>query len=166
MIWGIVSDSSCDLLMKDFESDRVRFESVPLRIQVGEREFVDNDELVVPEMLAAMSQESSAASSACPSPGDFAQAFEAAECSVCFTISGNLSGTYNAAVMARDMVLEEHPEKKICVIDSKSTAGAMVLLIRKAQELMEAAEGPEAFEDVCDQLRLLQHLLVLKINLI
>ena len=156
MIWGIVSDSSCDLLMKDFESDSVRFETVPLRIQVGEQEFVDNDELVVPEMLAAMSQESSAASSACPSPGDFAQAFEAAECSVCFTISGNLSGTYNAAVMARDMVLEEHPEKKICIIDSKSTAGAMVLLIRKAKELMEAAAGAEEFEDICDQLRLQQ----------
>lgn len=156
MIWNIVSDSSCDLLMKDFESDRVRFETVPLRIQVGEQEFVDNDGLIVPEMLAAMSQESSAASSACPSPGDFAQAFEAAECSVCFTISANLSGTYNAAVMARDMVLEEHPEKKICIIDSKSTAGTMVLLIRKAKELMEAAAGPEEFDDICDQLRLQQ----------
>ena len=156
MVWNIVSDSSCDLLMKDFESDRVGFVTVPLRIQVGEQEFVDNDDLVVPDMLAAMSRETSAASSACPSPGDFAQAFEAAECSVCFTISGNLSGTYNAALMARDMVLEEHPEKKICVIDSKSTAGAMVLLIRKARELMEAASGPEAFDDICDQLRLQQ----------
>ena len=35
--------------------------------------------------------------------------------------------------MARDLVLEEHPEKRICVIDSRATAGAMVLLIRRAQ---------------------------------
>ena len=141
--------------MASFESDRVRFETVPLRLQVGEREFLDNDDLVVPDLLDAMNQEKTASSTACPSPVAFARAFEAGDCTVCFTISSNLSGTYNAAVMGREMVLEEHPEKKICVIDSKSTAGAMVLLIRKAKELMEAGEAGD-FEGICDQLRLYQ----------
>lgn len=156
MLWNIVNDSSCDMLMSAFESDSVRFETVPLRIQVGDREFVDNDGLVVPELLAAMDQEKTAASTACPSPEAFARAFAAGECTVCFTISANLSGTYNAAVLGREMVLEEHPEKKICIIDSKSTAGAMILLTRKAKALMEAAHGPEDFEDICDQLRMYQ----------
>ena len=138
MIWNIVSDSSCDLQSRDFSSDRVRFELVPLRIQVGEREFVDNDDLVVPDLLAAMAEEKSASSTACPSPEAFARAFAAGDRTVCFTISANLSGTYNAAVLGREMVLEEHPEKEVCIIDSKSTAGAMVLLIRRARELMEA----------------------------
>ena len=155
MTWNIVSDSSCDLRMAAFESDRVRFETVPLRIQVGEREFLDNDDLVVPDLLDAMSQEKSASSTACPSPAAFARAFEAGDCTVCFTISSNLSGTYNSAVMGREMVLEEHPEKKVCIIDSKATAGAMLLLIRKAKELMEADETGD-FEDICDQLRLYQ----------
>ena len=57
--------------------------------------------------------------------------------------------------MARDMVLEEHPEKKICVIDSKSTAGDMVLLVRRAQALLQAEEEPD-FDTVCDQLRTYQ----------
>ena len=57
MIWNIVSDSSCDLRTSDFQSDSVLFHSVPLRIQVGEREFVDNDALEVPEMLEAMAAE-------------------------------------------------------------------------------------------------------------
>ena len=155
MTWNIVSDSSCDLRMAAFESDRVRFETVPLRIQVGEREFLDNDDLVVPDLLDAMSQEKSASSTACPSPAAFARAFETGDCTVCFTISSNLSGTYNSAVMGREMVLEEHPEKKVCIIDSKATAGAMVLLIRKAKELMEADETGD-FEGICDQLRLYQ----------
>ena len=43
MIWNIVSDSSCDLRTEDFSSDKVAFELVPLRIQVGSQEFVDND---------------------------------------------------------------------------------------------------------------------------
>ena len=152
MIWNIVSDSSCDLRTSAFHSDRVLFHSVPLRIQVGDQEFVDNDDLSVPEMLRAMAAEKSASSSACPSPADFAKAFEAGDCTVCFTISSNLSGTYNSAIMARDMVLEEYPEKRVCVIDSRATAGAMVLLIRRAQALMEAAGDDGDFDALCQQL--------------
>ena len=39
MAWNIVSDSSCDLRMTGFESDSIRFETVPLRIQVGATEL-------------------------------------------------------------------------------------------------------------------------------
>jgi len=156
MTWNIVSDSSCDMRMSDFHSDKVRFETVPLRLQVGDLEFIDADGLDTAELLSAMAAEKTASSTACPSPAAFARAFEKGECTVCFTISTNLSGTYNSAVMARDLVLEEHPDKQICVIDSKATAGSMVLLIRRAKELMEAASTPEDFEDICDQLRLYQ----------
>lgn len=156
MTWNIVSDSSCDLRMRDFVGEQVHFETVPLRLVVGDREFIDNDELEVPELLAAMAAEKTASSTACPSPAAFARAFEKGGKTVCFTISANLSGTYNAAVMGREMVLEEHPEKEICVIDSKATAGAMVLLIRKARELMEADPEGKGFEGICSQLRLYQ----------
>ena len=153
MIWNIVSDSSCDLRMSAFEAEEgLRFETVPLRIQVGEREFMDDDQLDVPEMLAAMSAEKTAASTACPSPAAFARAFENGDCTVCFTISSKLSGTYNAAVLGRELALEEHPEKKIFVMDSKSTAGAMVLLIRKARELMKADTTGD-FDGICEKLR-------------
>lgn len=155
MIWNIVSDSSCDLVSGDVSSEFVQFESVPLQLQVGERAFVDNEELDVPVLLTAMADEKTASSTACPSPAAFAKAFEKGDKTVCFTISGNLSGTYNAAVLGREMVLEEHPEKEICVIDSKSTAGVLVLLIRKTKELIE--ENPEInFEELCGKLRMYQ----------
>ena len=153
MICKIVSDSSCDLRMSEFGGGEILFETVPLRLQVGEREFIDNDSLEVPQLLGAMAQEKAAASTACPSPAAFAKAFEDGDRVVCFTISANLSGTYNAAVLGRDMALEEHPEKEICVIDSKATAGAMILLVRRAKTLLEAGGD---FEDVCAQLRLYQ----------
>ena len=127
MTWNIVSDSSCDLRTASFHSSCVRFETVPLRIQVGGREFVDDDALSVPALLSAMAVEKAASSSACPSPADFAGAFERGDRTVCFTLSSQLSGTYHAACIAREMVLEEHPEKQICVIDSRAAAGAMVL---------------------------------------
>lgn len=155
MTYNIVCDSSCDLQPTALQPGRVNLETVPLRITVGEREFTDNAELSIPMLLAEMAAEKSASGTACPSPAAFARAFETADCSICFTISSNLSGTYNAAVMGRNMVLEEHPEKKVCVIDSKSTSGAMVLLVRKAQALLVAEEEPD-FDAVCDQLRTYQ----------
>ena len=149
MTWTIVSDSSCDLRKASFHSDLVRYESVPLRLQVGDQTFVDDDDLSVPALLAAMAAEKAASSSACPSPADFARAFETGDRVICFTISSGLSGTYHAACIARDLVLEEHPEKQILVMDSRTAAGAMVLLIRRARALIEAGED---FEAVCSQL--------------
>ena len=107
MIWNIVSDSSCDLPVSEFHSDSILFHSVPLRIRVGEQEFVDDDALEVPEMLAAMAAEKSASSSSCPSPADFARAFEAGDCTVCFTISSQLSGTYHRHLQVR-LFLPDH----------------------------------------------------------
>ena len=69
------------------------------------------------------------------------------------TISSQLSGSYNAAMAARDLVLAEHPEKKIFVLDSRATSGAMILLLRKAAEL---AEQGLPFEDLCAELQVCQ----------
>lgn len=155
MTWNIICDSSADLPSNGGAGDRVRYTSVPLRILVGNQEFVDDENLNIALLLETMKEDKGASSTACPSPGAFAQAFSEADCSICFTISSNLSGTYSAAVMGRDIALEEHPEKKICVIDSKSTAGCLVLLARRAKELIEAEEDPD-FESICAQLRLYQ----------
>ena len=153
MMWNIVSDSSCDLLPGDLDSEQVRFEVVPLHLQAGGRTFVDDSTLETSALLTAMAEEKTASSTACPSPAAFAQAFEQGDKTVCFTISSNLSGTYNAALLGREMALEAHPDKEICVIDSRATAGAMVLLIRRAKALMEAGVD---FQDICARLRMYQ----------
>ena len=155
MTWNIVCDSSCDLKGAVLQPDRLRLEVIPMRISVGGKDWMDDETLSAPSLLDAMKEKKTASSTACPSPAAFAKAFEEADCSLCFTISGSLSGTYNSAVLARDMVLEEHPEKKICVIDSKSTAGVMVLLTQKAQELIEHSDDPD-FEEICNSLRIYQ----------
>ena len=86
MVWNIVCDSSCDLRATDVKSESVQFETVPLRLQVGAREFLDNDQLEVPDLLQAMAAEKSASSTACPSPAAFARAFEKGDRTICFTI--------------------------------------------------------------------------------
>lgn len=65
---------------------------------------------------------------------------------IALTISSNLSGSYNAAVAARTMVLEEHPEKKIFILDTLSCSGALAGAAELANKLI--GEG-QAFEDIC-----------------
>ena len=141
MTWKLVSDSSSDLVTGQLTSTVADFEVVPLCLRVGEQEFWDTAELDVLGLLNAMAAEKGPCTTACPSPEAFAEVFRKADRTICTTISQNLSGTYQAACLAREMVLEEFPEKKIAIIDSFSTAGEEVLILRKARALIE--EDPE-----------------------
>lgn len=136
MSWIIVSDSSCDIRTLENAAPDVRFATVPLKIRVGEREFVDNALLDTAGMMSAMHNYNGASTTACPSPEEWAEKFMMADNVLAITISSNLSGSYNSAFVAKDMVLEHHPEKNIYVLDSLSTAGEMVLAIWKANELI------------------------------
>ncbi|WMJ83275.1 DegV family protein [Oscillospiraceae bacterium LTW-04] len=135
--WQLVSDSSCDLNPDNFDTGAIPFSTVPLKILVGDQEFVDLPQTDPHEMLAAMKNFSGASSSACPSPYAFAEQFLKAAHTIAVTITSGLSGSYNCAVQAMNMVLDEHPEKKIHVVDSRSAAGSMVLILRQLKLLIE-----------------------------
>lgn len=148
MTWKIVADSSCDLQEGLLCVPEVSFSIVPLKIRVGEREFVDDPSLDVAEMMRALADYQGPSSSACPSPEEWAAEFETADNTIVIAMTSALSGTYNSALVARDMVLEKHPEKKIHVIDTRSTGGHMVLLARKVNQLIAMGLS---FEEVCEE---------------
>lgn len=150
MTWNIVADSSCDLKASDIQSQQLHFEVVPLKIIIGEDEYIDDGNLSIPQLLQDMDACKTGSSTACPSPEDFKRVFETADCTVCVTISGQLSGTYNAALLGRSMVLEEYPDKQICIIDSKGASGMLALIVLRAQQLIEAGKS---FEEVSAALR-------------
>ena len=125
MAWMIVSDSSCEIRELENPAPGVQFALVPFKIRVGEREYVDLATLNTQQMLQAMTDYNGASTTACPSPEEWAEYFLQADNVFALTISSNLSGSYNAAMAAREMVLEEHPEKKIFVLDTLSCSGAL-----------------------------------------
>ena len=135
MTWNIVLDSSCDLTPQHALKN-AEIKIAPLTIRVGDKEFVDDETIDVPMLLDAMEKEKSASSTACPPPAAFYEHFVTADNVICICITSNLSGTYNAAVQAAEMVKEEYPEKNIHVINSWSTAGEMVLIAHKADQLI------------------------------
>lgn len=136
MKWAVVTDSASDMAcMKAELSDGVIFDTVALKLNVGDREFVDDEKLDVDDMMEALASHSGKSGSAAPSPGEWKEVFEKADNIVAITISGSLSGSYSSAKAGMDVVLEEHPDKNILLIDSKSTGGGMMLLAKKALEL-------------------------------
>ena len=53
------------------------------------------------------------------------------------TLSGKLSGSYNSALLAKNMYQEEHPDTKIEIVDSQSASCGQMLLALKIKELKE-----------------------------
>ncbi len=64
---------------------------------------------------------------------------------ICF--SSGLSGTYNNACLAADMVMEEHPDCKITVIDSRCASMGEGLLVHKAVMLQKAGKSMDETAD-------------------
>ena len=100
----IVSDSSSNI----YAMDGVDFASAPLRISTTEKEYIDTADLDVAGMVDDLSSYKGRSSSACPGVGDYLAAFDGYDEIYCVTISGNLSGSYNAAMTAKQQYEEEH----------------------------------------------------------
>ena len=138
MKWNIVTDSSCDMFGFDKDHENIVFSSVPFTISVGDENFIDDQNLDVDGMIDSMDACAQASHTACPSPHAWLEKFEQEGNVIAITISSKLSGSYNSACAAKDMVLENQPDKKIAVIDSRSTGPEMVLLVKKICEIIES----------------------------
>jgi DegV family protein with EDD domain len=96
---------------------------VPITVHFGEEVFetgVDIDEKMVFERI---DREGVLPTTAAPSPGKFAEAYRAAfeedgaDAVICFTVSGEVSATYDAARVAAQDIM---PDKDITVVDTLS----------------------------------------------
>ena len=144
MSYKIVLDS-CGELPEHLKSDN-RYEIVPLELQVGEERMWDDETFDQKNFLQKVAACPTCPKSACPSPERYMQAFDcAAEDIYVVTLSGNLSGSYNSAYLARSMYLEKNPDKKIHVFDSCSASIGETLIAEKIQESEEAGKS---FEEV------------------
>lgn len=128
----IVADSSANLM----ELKTVAFDVAPMKIITAEREFVDNRELDLNEMIRFFMSYKGRSQTSCPNPEDWLTAFGDAEDIFCVTITSGLSGSYNAACIAKDMYEAEHPGRRVFVIDSLSAGPELTLIVEKLEEMI------------------------------
>ncbi len=141
----IVADSSADVLTLK----TIPFESVPLKIITAEREYVDDETLHVEEMVYDLAHYKGRSSSSCPNADEWLMAFGDADEVYCVAITATLSGSYNAACLAKQTYEEEFPNRRVYVLNSLSAGPELQLLVEKLQELTVAGLP---FDEVCAQI--------------
>ncbi len=108
---------------------------VPLTLTVNGYTFTDDGKMPQKELVARIAQDPDVPKTACPSPEAFYKAYDCgAEHIYAVTLSAELSGSYQSAVVAANMYLEEHPGAKIHVFNSVSASVGEGLTVLKITE--------------------------------
>lgn len=137
MSYKVVIDS-CGELPAAYKEDS-RFESVPLTLTVEGEDIVDDETFDQKSFLAKVAASPSCPRSSCPSPERYRQAFDCdADHIYGVTLSAELSGSYNSAMLGRQLLSEEKPDKKVYVFNSRSASVGETLIALKIQECEEA----------------------------
>lgn len=155
MSWALIADSSCNLRTYQPTAANCTFALAPLKILVAGEEFVDDAALDVSALNRRVAAESSASGSSCPSAGEWAELFGLADNVIAITISANLSGSFEAAQMGRNLVMDAYARvhdgqiagKNIFILDSKAAGGKLELIVRLIDRYLTT--NPDAtFEQV------------------
>ncbi|MGL5312351.1 MAG: DegV family protein [Peptostreptococcaceae bacterium] len=132
----IITDGSCDLPKEVIE--RANPGVVGINVCFGEECFVGGVDIDETTFYKKMKENKELPKTSSPSPDRFIELYKCEEEELLvFTLTSKLSGTYSNAVLAKTMYLEEHPEKRIEVIDSESGSIGVALMILKCNELIE-----------------------------
>lgn len=132
MKFRIIGDSCCDFTKEDLAKGY--FVSVPLTLTVGDVDIIDDENFNQEYFLKLMSDCETCPKSACPSPDAYIDKFQDADDIYIVTLSSKLSGSFNSALVARQIYLENHLNVNIHVFDSKSAAAGEHLICEKIEE--------------------------------
>ena len=137
MSYKIVIDS-CGELLDEWKQDP-RFESVALILSVDGVNIIDDETFDQADFLKRVAECPECPKSACPSPERYMRAFDCeAEHVYAVTLSAELSGSYNSAVLGKNLLQEDHPDRQIHIFNSKSASVGQTLIAMKIQECEEA----------------------------
>lgn len=152
MSYKIVVDSCCEL-PEEFANDP-RFERVPLGLEVGDYQILDDENFNQAEFLRKVAECPTCPKSSCPSPERFMEAYHVdAEHIYVVTLSSHLSGSYNSAMVGKNLYLEKYGEKKIHVVDSESASGGEYQIALKLMELEEQGLPFETIVETIENFR-------------
>lgn len=139
----IVADSSANIL----SLKTVPFASAPLKVITADREFTDDDGLDVDAMVSWFDGYKGKSKTSCPNPADWLDAFGDADDVFCVTITSGLSGSYNAACIAKQMYEAEKEGRRVHVIDSLSAGPELALIVEKLEECISQGMS---YGEICE----------------
>ena len=147
MSFHIVCDSCTDLTEEDLKKGC--YTLVPLTLLVDGEEIIDDETFDQADFLAKVAASKESVKSTCPAPESYMEAYSKADDIYVVTLSAELSGSYNSAVLGKNLYEEENGTKNIHVVNSRGAATTQVLIARKLNEY--ASQGMP-FEEVVDKI--------------
>ena len=139
--YQLISDSSCDIPFDELEKNHVGF--VPFYVSFDtvnyHKEFL---ELTADDFYAKISDSSVFPKTSLPSASDYSDAFEPylkeGKDILCLCLTSKFSGSYQSAMLAKDMLSETYPNQTIEIIDSYGATGSQGLLVLEAVRMRDA----------------------------
>lgn len=148
----ILSDSACDLNIEYTQAHNI--EIVPLYItfdgETYQKDFADIDrDLFYKKMV----EEGCFPKTSLPSVDDYLQRFNSAYVAgdelICICITNTLSGSFNSAMTAYQMIMEDHPDASIRVFNSWQNTVGQALIVR---EFVRMRDDGHTYEYMCEHM--------------
>lgn len=148
----IITDGSCDFPKEII--DRVNPSIVGINVSFGEESYIGGVEIDCETFYNKMKKSKELPKTSSPSPERFIKLYDCEEDELLvFTLTSRLSSTYSNAVLAKNMYLEENPNKRIEVIDSQSGSIGVALMILKCNELIENGKTMDEILESIDKFK-------------
>ncbi len=131
----ITTDSTADLGKR--ELDKYNIKVVPLHVTFGDKDYKDSVDIDTNKLYELVDEYNSLPKTQAVSPGEFVNFFkpllDEGNKIVHISIGSTISGSYQSAVIAKDMLETDD----IYVIDSKNLSSGIGLLVLKASRFKE-----------------------------
>ncbi len=146
----IMADSTSDLTQTLIQSRDIKI--IPLYVNFGEQSYKDGTDITTEELYKKVDELGYLPKSSAISPGDFMMAFEPyieqGYDIVLLTIGSKLSGTYQAALVAKDTV----EANRVHIIDTNNLSSGGGLLVLKACDLRDQGLSASDIKQAVDQI--------------
>ena len=125
---------------------------VPIAVHFGHQTFMSGVDIDDASLFERVDRQGELPTTSAPAPGGFLEAFQAAfdqgaDQVICFCVSSEVSGTYDAARTARDLLLE----RDIAIVDTRSISmGQGFMVLEAAEAAREGASTDEIIERARD----------------
>lgn len=148
----LLADSTCDL--SDEILSRYKISLAPLNITIGDKNYKDRIDIQPDDFYRQLASLDTHPTTAMPSPQDYLDIIEEAIQEgytefLCINMSSGTSGSYQSAILAKEMFAETHPDldDKFYVVDSKSMShGSGYLLLKSAMLIEQGASFDEVIK--------------------
>lgn len=147
----LLVDSASDYRPEELAGRNIEY--VSMSITLGEETYRDGVDIDKDGIYKRMQEEDVFPKTALPSPATFVDIFEDAKEKgdevICILVSAHLSGTYQSAVLAKEMVEYD----KIHIIDSNTVTYCIKLLVEYAEKLREQCVSAEEIVKEVEELK-------------